>query len=246
MPLTDRSIHVNAKLKCILLDDEIPGLTYLRMLCEQIPEVEVIKAFNDPQKFLSESRTLDFDLCILDIEMPGMSGLQVAALLKQKFVIFTTAYKEHAADAFDLDAIDYVRKPVQKDRLEQAIKKALERHSSKKQEMEFIHLNTDRGKTLIHLNQLGYITTSETDSRDKIAVLLDGSSLTLKNVSFENLLKMLPASRFCRISKREVISLQIVVSYSFNSVTTSMITTMKHSISEVYRQDFQRFANPGL
>ena len=115
---------MNTKLKCLLLDDELPGLTYLRMLCEQIPELEVVKAFNDPLKLLRASADLEFDLCITDIEMPGLSGLELAQLLKGKQVIFITAYKEFAAEAFDLDAVDYIRKPIQKERLEKAIFKA--------------------------------------------------------------------------------------------------------------------------
>lgn len=79
------------------------------MLCEQIPELEIVKAFNNPSTFLKELPNLEFDLCIMDIEMPDMNGLQVANLLNGKPVIFTTAYKEYAAEAYDLDAIDYVR-----------------------------------------------------------------------------------------------------------------------------------------
>jgi len=115
---------LNTKLKCLLLDDELTGLSYLKMLCEQIPELEVVKAFNSPLKFFTELPKLDFDLCILDIEMPEMNGLQVANLLNGRPVIFTTAYKEYAADAFDLNAVDYVRKPLTKERLEKAVKKA--------------------------------------------------------------------------------------------------------------------------
>ena len=97
---------MNTKLKCLLLDDELPGLSYLKLLCEQIPQLEVVRAFNDPEIFMKEFPGLEFDLCILDIEMPGTNGIQLAALLKNKPVIFTTAYKDYASDAFDLDAID--------------------------------------------------------------------------------------------------------------------------------------------
>ena len=232
----------------MLLDDEIPGLTYLKMLCDQLPELEVVKSFDNPQTFLSKLPEIDFDLCILDIEMPSLNGLQVANLLKDKLIIFTTAYKEYAADAYDLDAVDYVRKPVQKDRLQQAVIKAIARQASKGQPKDFIQLNTDKGKTLLHFNQVGYIKTSDTDSRDKLAVFLDGSSLVLKNISFENLLKILPASQFCRISKREVISIRIVNAYSYNEITTSLATSTGQSVklvlSESYRPEFIRFANP--
>ncbi|WP_415037205.1 LytR/AlgR family response regulator transcription factor [Flavobacterium sp.] len=95
---------MDTKLKCLLLDDELPGLAYLKMLCEQLPELEVIKAFNDPEKLLAEMDALDFDLLISDIEMPGIDGLTVAQKLQGKLVIFTTAYKEYAVDAFELES----------------------------------------------------------------------------------------------------------------------------------------------
>lgn len=108
-------------IKCILLDDELLGLRYLKMLCEQIPEIEVVKSFDNPEKLLKEAADLDFDLCILDIEMPGINGLSVANLLNDKPVIFTTAYKDFAVEAFELDAIDYITKPVKKERLQKRL-----------------------------------------------------------------------------------------------------------------------------
>ncbi|MES1226066.1 MAG: response regulator, partial [Bacteroidota bacterium] len=140
---------MNTKLKCLLLDDELPGLTYLKILCEQIPTLEVVKTFNSPENLLLSLPDLDYDLCIMDIEMPGMDGLQLANLLRGKPVIFTTGYKEYAAEAFDLDAVDYVRKPIKKERLEQAVEKAIKRVNSGSRAKSFIQLNTDKGKAII-------------------------------------------------------------------------------------------------
>ena len=225
-----------------MLDDEIPGLAYLKMLCEQIPDLDVIKAYNDPQKFLHEATGLDFDLCILDIEMPKLNGVQVAALLKDKLLIFATAYREYAADAFDLDAVDFVQKPVTKERLQIAVSKVIARRSLRKQSKGHLHLNTDQGKTLISPHNLAYITTSEIDSRDKVAVMMDRSSIVLKNISFKSLQDQLPGDDFCQINKKQLIALRIVASFTFDQITTSIHMEekpMKLSISEAYRQQFQ-------
>ena len=72
------------------------------MQCAQIPILEIVKAFNNPKKLLAELLELDFDLCITDIEMPGIDGLTLASLLQNKVVIFTTAFKDYAAEAFDI------------------------------------------------------------------------------------------------------------------------------------------------
>lgn len=230
-------------MKCVLLDDEMPGLTYLKMLCEQIPEVEVVKAYNDPQKFVNESGSLKFELCILDIEMPRLNGMQVATLLKDKLVIFATAYREYAADAFDLDAVDFVQKPVTKERLHAAIRKAIARRSSKEQRKQHIQLNSEQGKALIQVDHLAYITTSAVDSRDKVAVMLDNSSLVLKNISFGSLREQLPHDDFCRVNKKQLIALKIVASFTFDWITTTLLQDgkpLKIALSDAYRDQFQQ------
>ena len=226
----------------MLLDDELAGLSYLKMLCEQIPELEVVRAFNSPLKFLAELPKLDFDLCILDIEMPEMNGLQVANLLNGRPVIFTTAYKEFAADAFDLNAVDYVRKPLTKERLEKAVKKALIIHHRAKESKGFFQLNTDKGKAIIFFNQIVYLYTSDVDSRDKIILLQDGTALTAKNYTFNAILKELPYMDFCQVNKREAISIKAVSFFTNEEISTRIsLPHMKQLIvhlSDSFRQEF--------
>lgn len=234
---------MSTKLRCLLLDDELPGLTYLKMLCEQIPDLEVVKAFDNPVNLLRELPDLEFDLCILDIEMPEMNGLQVANLIQGKPVIFTTAYSDHAAEAFDIDAIDYVRKPVRMERLQQAIEKAKTRLNQQKNEKHFIQLNTDKGKAIIFFDQLVYVRASEVDSRDKIAQLQDGSTIVLKNISFQSLKTVLPAEKFVRVNKKELIALKIVQLFSFDEITTNITVPnsknpLRLILGEVYREGF--------
>jgi DNA-binding LytR/AlgR family response regulator len=233
---------LNTKIKCLLLDDELPGLTYLKMLCEQIPELEIIKAFNDPQKLLEEVPKLDFDLCISDIEMPGIDGLTLANLLQNKLVIFTTAYKNYAAEAFDINAVDYITKPVTKERLEKAIAKALERFQKVDVSKKFIHLNTDKGKSLLYFDQIQYIKTALVDSRDKEVYLADGSILILKNINFGSLLNQLPKAEFCRVNKKEIIALTAVQFFNHNEITLTLHEKNGKPIvlvlSETYKNDF--------
>jgi len=211
------------------------------MLCEQIPELEIVKAFNSPEIFLAEIDKLDFDLCILDIEMPQMSGLQVANLLKGKPFIFTTAYKEYAAEAFDIDAVDYVRKPVQKERLHQAVLKAFQKINQGKTSKTYFQINTEKGKALVYFDQIRYIKSADSDSRDKTAMLSDGAMLTLKNISFDKLQELLPAEDFCRINKKEMIAIKAVNFFSFDEITTNLLDKSGQfiilSLSEVYRNE---------
>lgn len=224
------------------MDDELLGLSYLKMLCEQISGIEVVKAFDNPEVFLRDISNLEYDFCILDIEMPQISGLQIANLLSGKPVIFATAYKEYAADAFDLNAVDFIRKPLSKGRLEKAVRKVEKQIQGLSQSKSYIQLNTDKGKTLIYFDELAYIRTSEIDSRDKIARLSDGTELTLKNISFDQLANMLPANGFCRINKKEFIAIKIVRVFSFDEITTTLLSTsgknLTLNLSEAYRKEF--------
>lgn len=232
---------MNTKIKCLLLDDELHGLTYLKMLCEQIPELEIVKVFNHPEKLLSEAPDLDFDLCILDIEMPDLNGMAVANLLHGKYIVFTTAYKKFAVEAFELDAVDYITKPVKKERLEKAVAKVLER-IEKQGKKQFISINTNKGKSVLFFDSLLYIKASDTDSRDKVAHLKDGSGLTLKNISYKKLQRKLPKTKFCRINKSEIIAISIVNFFTHDEITTNIIQpngkTLVLSLGVSFRDDF--------
>lgn len=225
----------------MLLDDELPGLTYLKMLCEQIPELEIVKVFDNPEKLLAEISELDFDLVISDIEMPEMDGLSLANLLQNKLVVFATAYKNYAAEAFDIDAVDYITKPVTKERLEKAVTKALERFN-KPAVKKYIQLNTDKGKTLLYFDQILYIKTATNDSRDKEVLLTDGSFLVLKNINFDSLLSQLPDADFCRVNKKEIIAMRAVKFFSHNEIILNYQEKNGKFIalvlSETYRSDF--------
>lgn len=228
----------------MLLDDELPGLAYLKMLCEQLPDLEVVKAFDNPNAFLKEVHNLDFDFCILDIEMPEMNGLQIVNLLNGKPVIFATAYKEYAAEAFDLNALDYIRKPIKIDRLKQAVDKA-KNHIGRSTELNhkpYIQLNTNKGKAILFFDKIAYIKTSENDSRDKVAQLFDGEEIVLKNITFDKLTELLPSIDFCRVNKKEILSIKAVQVFSFDEITTNLISEQgknrKLSLNENYRYEF--------
>ncbi len=211
------------------------------MLCGQNGALEVVKAFDSPQKLLAEIDALDFDLLICDIEMPGADGLSVARALKGKLVIFCTAYKEYAADAFDVDAVDYITKPVRPDRLQRAVEKAVARFE-KNYLPAFSTFNTDKGKAVLYFGQIALVRTGASDSRDKEVLLGNGASMLLKNISFEQLLAVLPADGFCRINKQELVALSSVRFFAHNEITLHQSNAsgkaIALSLNEKYRANF--------
>ncbi len=210
-------------LRCVLLDDELLALQYLKLLCEQINGVEVVKAYNNAEKFIQEKDELNFDVCVSDIEMPSINGLQIANLLSDKHIVFTTAYRDFAVEAFDLEVIDYITKPVQKDRLEKAFRKIEKLTKEAKQVSEYITLNSEKGKSIINTNDVFYITVSDVDSRDKIIHFKDETTLLVKNNSFEKLKEILPIGKFSRINKREIIAMNCVNYYSHDEIVSKIL-----------------------
>jgi two-component system LytT family response regulator len=112
-------------MRAYLVDDEQPALARLRRMLDATTRVEVTGAFTDPVEACDAICKTPPDLLFLDIHMPGLSGFELLAnLATQPLVIFTTAYDQHAVDAFAVNSIDYLLKPIEPQRLEQALVKA--------------------------------------------------------------------------------------------------------------------------
>lgn len=112
-------------MKVLIVDDEAPARDRLHRLLENIPGITTVGEAADGTKALQAAERLQPDVILLDIRMPGMDGLtaaqQLAKLPDPPAVIFTTAYSEHALEAFEAEALDYLVKPVRQERLEQAL-----------------------------------------------------------------------------------------------------------------------------
>ena len=118
-------------LATLIVDDEPLAVDRMRMICDQLANVRVAGTASDGAQALERIAELSPDLVLLDLTMPELDGLGVARRLADHAnppaVIFVTAHDNHAVEAFDLDAVDYVLKPVEKDRLDRAIARAMAR-----------------------------------------------------------------------------------------------------------------------
>lgn len=115
--------------RCLIVDDEAPAREELRYLLDAFEDVQVVGEATNAEEALVLLSGLDYDVVLLDIRMPGGTGLEVAAALGEAphrpAVIFTTAYPDHAVEAFDLAAADYLLKPFDAERLRRALDRAL-------------------------------------------------------------------------------------------------------------------------
>ena len=114
-------------LSVLVVDDERPALDDLAYLLRQHPRIEAVTTAGDATEALRRLRDGSFDAVFLDIRMPGLDGLELARILSRfarpPAIIFVTAFEQHAVEAFELEAIDYLLKPVRPERLSDAIRR---------------------------------------------------------------------------------------------------------------------------
>lgn len=131
MPIEPSSADTDQPARCLIVDDEAPAREELRFLLRDIEDrVRVVGEATNAQEALELLASIDYDLVLLDIHLPGGSGLDVAraigAASSRPAVIFTTAHADHAVDAFELRAADYVMKPIERSRLLTAVDRVLD------------------------------------------------------------------------------------------------------------------------
>ena len=118
-------------MKCIIVDDEPLAREGVKMLMDEYDELELVGEFGNANAAALYLLDNQVDLIFLDIQMPGITGLEFArSIPKATLVIFTTAYSEFALESYDVDALDYLLKPIAKSRFDKAVKKALSYHGS--------------------------------------------------------------------------------------------------------------------
>ncbi len=124
-------------MRTLIIDDERLARAELKKMVLEFPEIEVIEEASNANDAIRKIELLQPDLIFLDIQMPGKSGFEMLSELEYvPKVIFTTAFDEYALKAFEVNALDYLLKPIAPKRLEAAIKKLSLEHKEAKQEME--------------------------------------------------------------------------------------------------------------
>lgn len=119
------------RLRTIIVDDEPLALGVLKTCLEDFPEIEIIAECRNGREAINATLELSPDLMFLDIQMPGKNGFEVVKALQNDvmpMIVFVTTYQQYALDAFDLHAVDYIPKPLDEERLERAVKRAVDRY----------------------------------------------------------------------------------------------------------------------
>lgn len=204
---------------CIIVDDEPLARAGMAMNIEKMSSLQLVGAFGSAtaaQEFLKDNVT---DLILLDINMPELSGLDFAkSLLSRPLIIFITAYSEFAVDSYEVDAVDYLLKPVSLERFEKAIIKAeqylrmVQSETTQNQiesiEAEFIFVRADKKFFKIYFKDILFIK----GLKDYVIIhTIDKKLITAMNI--RTIGNQLPTEMFMRVSKSYLINTIHIISF---------------------------------
>jgi DNA-binding LytR/AlgR family response regulator len=228
-------------MNCIIVDDEPLARKAIQKLVYQAENLEVIASFNGVEavrEFLTKNTV---DLIFLDIQMPGVNGIEFARTIPKKtLVVFTTAFHEFASESYEVDAVDYLIKPVKLERFQKAVEKAqtycklfYTDHTDNNIENitnDYIFVRADRRMFKVYFSDVLFIE----GLKDYVVLYLENQKvITLMNI--KTIHDLLPKSFFVRVSKSYIINVNKIDSVDNNTV---YIGKNEIPIGNIYRDFF--------
>jgi hypothetical protein len=238
-------------IRCLAIDDEPLALELLEDNIDQVPYLKRIASCSNPLEAMSILDKEEVDLIFLDIQMPGLTGLQfIKSLQKKPHFILITAYEKYALEGFELDVLDYLVKPVPFERFLKACNKAREWIQLKKEvpqssintgageinNKEYLFVPADYGLVKIILSDVLWLE----GLKDYVKIHLASSpqkSLVIRN-TMKSMEEQLPATQFLRVHKSFIVAKAAVTSVRKNSL---FIGSMEIPIGESYKQSVDDF-----
>jgi DNA-binding LytR/AlgR family response regulator len=210
------------KIKTLIVDDEPLALEVLETYIQQSHELELVGKCSSAIEARDFLQSNDVDLMFLDIQMPGMTGIELLkSLRKAPLAVFTTAYPNYALEGFELDAIDYLLKPIPFDRFLRSVEKAKERLGlstkenigSSTEEPEFFFVKADKKLVKVKYDEIVYIE----GLKDYVIIkTMTGRVISLQTM--KSLEDKLPAKDFIRIHRSFIVALDKILSVDGNDV----------------------------
>lgn len=196
-------------LKALVVDDEAPARSELRFLLAECGGVEVVGEASNAVEALQLIKAIPYDVIFLDIQMSGLTGVQLAEVLagltNPPSIIFVTAHSEHAVKAFEVKAADYLVKPVELDRLKQAISRVEPIAEQAPARVERIPVEKAGKKLLVNVEDILYVM-----AKDDYSYLYTAADRYLSTISLALLESKLEPVGFFRIHRRYLVNLSRV------------------------------------
>lgn len=211
-------------MKCLIVDDEPIARRGMKRLLEQYPDLELMGMLGSAEEAAEFLASNEVDLVFLDIQMPGLSGIEFAKTIPDStMVVFTTAYSEYALDSYEVDALDYLVKPIDPQRLEKAINKAraycqllnssIDQAESPLVNQEFLIVKADRRFVRIRFSEILFVE----GLKDYVILHLNGRKIVSRQ-TIKGMEELLPVSKFQRVNKSYVVNIDAIDSFDSNDV----------------------------
>ncbi len=230
-------------IKVVAIDDEPLALQLVREYVEKTPFLELAGIFDNPLEAVAFIRSSDVDLVLLDIQMPDLTGTELAGVISGgPKVVFTTAYEKYALEGFRLDAVDYLLKPFSYGEFLKAVQKAeklinLERKELPSLEVskEFLFIKSDYKIRRIDFSEIHYIE----GLKDYVKIFLRGEKKPVLSLSTMKALEArLPEERFMRVHRSYIVNLETVKVIERGRIVYGEV---RIPVTDQYRDRFQEF-----
>ncbi|MET4075495.1 LytTR family DNA-binding domain-containing protein [Hymenobacter sp. UYCo722] len=210
-------------ISCLIVDDEQAAIDILRQYVEKTPFLTLAGTTTNPIDALRLVATQPVDLVFLDIHMPQLSGLEVLPLLRGKCqVIFTTAYSEFAVPAFELEALDYLLKPIAFERFVKASQKALKAQAPVAVPIAPAQLPDDyifvKGDNKGHMRKVAFNDIVYVEGLKNYVSIYTEQERIITLLNMKDLQERLPAAQFMRVHKSYIVSLDKIKALDGNLI----------------------------
>lgn len=233
-------------LRCMIIDDEPLAISLLEEYVSKVPFLELVASFDNPIEAVEAYTQSPVDLIFLDIQMPELNGLELSKFVGAKTrIVFTTAFKQYAFDSYELNAIDYLLKPIGFQSFLRAANKALQWFELTKREKEkpldpaanarSLFIKVEYKLVRVDIDRILYVASL----KDYVKFYLEGESRSLiSHMTMKAAEELLPSDSFIRVHRSFIVSVDKI-----NAIENNRIIIGKEYIpvSEAYKEAFSAF-----
>lgn len=209
-------------INCLLVDDEPLAMDVIASYLEKVTGFEVVAKCKNALEAFEVLQTQEIDLIFLDIQMPQLNGIEfVKTLTNPPKIIFTTAHRDYAIEGFELDAIDYLLKPISFGRFMKAINKIQRKPAvatiatpesipASSDTVPFLYIKMDKKILKVYLDKISYIESQ----KDYVRIVLEDDNDVVTKQKISYLEQRLPSGQFLRIHRSYIVAVNKITAFS--------------------------------
>ena len=238
------------KLNVIIVDDEPLAIDVMTSHVSKIPQLHLVKTCSNAFEANEAINAHPIDLIFLDIQMPQLTGIDfLKSLTNPPMVIFTTAYSNYAIEGFELDAVDYLLKPISFERFLKSVNRAIDEHAKStttgkgtvaEKDADFIFIKADKKLIKVKYDDILYIE----GLKDYVIIRLKDGSRVITLQTMKSLESKLPSDRFKRIHRSYIVGISKIEALVGNMIEVKEKGQIKHlPVGKNYRDELLALVN---